>query len=451
MDSRKGLYRLSPVEKGRSKAAHMQPRVRVQDAKDSKRIDDAAVLKSAKYPKGSFMRKSSFKRGLPAKYIRSRLGSAAKPLGTNGNNSFVFKVDVANPQNRHNVQNLLRGLSNQVEASAPLPAAGAVLIKVNLPDRSSTWLHYIKSSLHEAGVHSYLANPTRCTELHCGTKVCTAPVVPKLYGAGADTAEGVFVTVMELVQGPTLNTYLKDRNQKLDAKTFVLIEKAIASLWMAGVAHADFHSSNVIITPTGQVKIIDFGMAVVLPKERRQKVRSILARVPHIGGTLANAAWYARNTLDDYVETIMATRYHKLPFFNPDGKQLRALFNKVSAKDRMLIPRLRAAAWGCSGTPKSGSVSFGGVSHPSATYFSFAPKTPVQQGIVTHHQGLPPGIANIPGMTPPQHSPCGLDEHFAAGKCIKIGESIYNRLRPSLQAIGNPMHGLTHLWFGKRA
>lgn len=54
--------------------------------------------------------------------------------------------------------------------------------------------------------------------------------------------------------------------KRLGAAMFVRIERAIVSMWRAGVAHVDLNPNNIIVRPNGTVTIIDFGISETLPR-----------------------------------------------------------------------------------------------------------------------------------------------------------------------------------------
>ena len=471
-------YVLSPADHDVSKAARMRPKVRVKGTRNITLTQAAHVIVPTPVFRGNrVMDRTAFKNRPPA-YVSSTFGgtTAVKMLGK-GANGFVYQVDVGNAAARETLHKLIESMSNATHGSS-LPLSGLVLIKINLPEKGAKWDHYVRQSVHESGVHKYLASPATCTKLHCGAVACTAEFVPQFYAAGADTRHGVYVTVMELIRGTTLKKYIRNNNNKLSANTFVRIEKAVASMWMAGIAHADFHSANVLITSKGAVKIIDFGMAVMLPGDRRAKVQSILRHVPQVGGTLANAAWYARNTMDNYVETVITKRYNRLPFYNPDGKSLRHLYNQVPTAERGKIKALRQAIWGCGTEEKEAEKAAQTQmmmmpATPPATPPETPPLTPqpgayTRQMMMYQHRQQQPGPHTqqqqqqqmmmmqggafpahyAPGPPAPTASACGLDQQLVGGRCVRIVGSTFKRLPSHARAEGNPMHGLTDLFMG---
>ncbi len=69
--------------------------------------------------------------------------------------------------------------------------------------------------------------------------------------------------VMEFVEGQTLKEYLKNRGGRIAADEAVEllkpIIKAMAQVHRAGIIHRDISPENIMITPSGSAKLIDFG------------------------------------------------------------------------------------------------------------------------------------------------------------------------------------------------
>jgi len=94
------------------------------------------------------------------------------------------------------------------------------------------------------------------------------PNVATIYEV-AETADGVPFIVMEYCEGETLSQRI--RRRPLDAGEFLSIARQIvagvAAAHDAGIVHRDLKSANIIIEPTGQVKILDFGLAKSLLRD----------------------------------------------------------------------------------------------------------------------------------------------------------------------------------------
>ena len=78
-----------------------------------------------------------------------------------------------------------------------------------------------------------------------------------------ETDDGVPYIVMEYCEGETLSQRM--RRRPLDAAEFLTIARQIAAGLAAahdnGIVHRDIKSANIILEPTGTVKILDFGLA----------------------------------------------------------------------------------------------------------------------------------------------------------------------------------------------
>ena len=94
------------------------------------------------------------------------------------------------------------------------------------------------------------------------------PNIVSVYDTGAqiDPSTGVDIPyiVMELVQGTTLRELLKDGRQILPERALeftVGVLDAIAYAHRHGIVHRDIKPANVMLTTTGRIKVMDFGIA----------------------------------------------------------------------------------------------------------------------------------------------------------------------------------------------
>ena len=94
------------------------------------------------------------------------------------------------------------------------------------------------------------------------------PNVATIYEVG-ETAEGVPFFVMEYCEGETLAQRM--RRRPVEAAEFLSIARQLAAGVAAahdgGIVHRDLKSANIILEPTGRVKILDFGLARAVHQE----------------------------------------------------------------------------------------------------------------------------------------------------------------------------------------
>ncbi|HEV7484466.1 MAG TPA: protein kinase [Thermoanaerobaculia bacterium] len=99
--------------------------------------------------------------------------------------------------------------------------------------------------------------------------------VATIYEVG-ETDEGVPFIVMEYCEGETLSQRM--RRRPIEAGEFLSIARQIAAGAAAahegGIVHRDLKSANIMIEPTGLVKILDFGLAKTLPTELTKRESS---------------------------------------------------------------------------------------------------------------------------------------------------------------------------------
>ena len=94
------------------------------------------------------------------------------------------------------------------------------------------------------------------------------PMIVAVYDTGEepDPTSGVPIPyiVMELVEGTTLRDVLRDGRKILPERALELtagVLDALAYSHKAGIIHRDIKPANVMLTPTGGVKVMDFGIA----------------------------------------------------------------------------------------------------------------------------------------------------------------------------------------------
>ncbi|HWM29816.1 MAG TPA: protein kinase [Woeseiaceae bacterium] len=87
-----------------------------------------------------------------------------------------------------------------------------------------------------------------------------------------DRDDDVYFIVMEWLEGRSLAAILdENKNRKIDLKTSLDIIRQVALALdyahRCGVVHADVKPANIMLTPSGQVKLFDFGIARIRQKQ----------------------------------------------------------------------------------------------------------------------------------------------------------------------------------------
>ena len=106
------------------------------------------------------------------------------------------------------------------------------------------------------------------------------------YGETFDAQGGeTAYLVMELVQGEPLNSVLNRLGRLSVAQGLDMLEqtgRALQVAHMAGVVHRDVKPGNILVTPTGQVKITDFGIAKAVDASPVTKTGMVMGTAQYI-------------------------------------------------------------------------------------------------------------------------------------------------------------------------
>ncbi len=103
-----------------------------------------------------------------------------------------------------------------------------------------------------------------------------------------DTTNSISFVVTELLEGETLRVRIA--RQPLDEKAAVEIAIAVADALSAahnkGVIHRDLKPENIFLTSDGRVKILDFGLARIIPAVSEQEVAQVETGAGFVRGTI---------------------------------------------------------------------------------------------------------------------------------------------------------------------
>ena len=125
-----------------------------------------------------------------------------------------------------------------------------VVIKV-LPAELTTKEANLKRFEREARLASALDHPNICTIFDL------------------DEINGVHFIVMQYIEGRNVRQLVNGRPLSLESALSIALQTAdaLAAAHARGIIHRDIKAGNVMVTPTGQVKILDFGLAKLLDDE----------------------------------------------------------------------------------------------------------------------------------------------------------------------------------------
>ncbi|HVV30623.1 MAG TPA: Stk1 family PASTA domain-containing Ser/Thr kinase [Mycobacteriales bacterium] len=93
------------------------------------------------------------------------------------------------------------------------------------------------------------------------------PNIVAVYDTGEDTVDGIEhvpYIVMEYVAGRTLRDVLAEDGRLLPRRAMEIVAEVTSALeysHRAGIVHRDIKPGNVMLTPTGEIKVMDFGIA----------------------------------------------------------------------------------------------------------------------------------------------------------------------------------------------
>jgi len=188
-------------------------------------------------------------------------------------------------------------LGDDPSAGSPSsPQAGSELSRAKSRDETAR-----AQLVREARLASQLNHPHICKVYEVGEAVPQTPFVlssSKDERRAEPVGSGLAVTfiAMELVEGQALSARVVDGPLPVDQvlRYGQQMADALAHAHGRGVVHRDLKSANVVVTPEGQIKVLDFGLAKGLTTEELAEAttvsRQALIDPETVAGTLAHTA-----------------------------------------------------------------------------------------------------------------------------------------------------------------
>ncbi|MDP8956978.1 MAG: Stk1 family PASTA domain-containing Ser/Thr kinase, partial [Actinomycetota bacterium] len=117
------------------------------------------------------------------------------------------------------------------------------------------------------------------------------PNVVSVFDTGSDN--GTHFIVMEYIQGRTLADVIKDDAPLLPERAVEITESVAVALGFAhreGIIHRDVKPGNIMLTPSGDVKVMDFGIARAVSSDSLTQTATVLGTATYFSPEQAQGA-----------------------------------------------------------------------------------------------------------------------------------------------------------------
>ena len=130
---------------------------------------------------------------------------------------------------------------------------------------------------------------------------------------------------------------------QMNSAVFEKIEKSVYKLWKKRIFHADLHCNNLMLTDKGDVVIIDFGRAIILPEKlapstfEQFKKQVFQEKVQTYANKIITKR--AKTQEHNYVRAKVTKKYKVEPVvtYSDDVQALRVFFDKLPKTEQMKL------------------------------------------------------------------------------------------------------------------
>ena len=157
-----------------------------------------------------------------------------------------------------------------------------------------------------------------------------------------DEADGQTFLSMAYLEGETVKEKIKARPLKLEEALDITIQTAtgLQAAHEKGIVHRDIKGANLMVTPQGQVKIMDFGLAQLAERSQLTKTTTILGTPAYMSPEQAQRLPTDRRTdIWSLGVVIYEMVTGRLPF---EGERQEAVLYAIAQEDPEPITALRA-------------------------------------------------------------------------------------------------------------
>lgn len=298
----------------------------------------------------------------PTRYIKNHVTEACELHAENQgcNNGIVFSAPMSR-RTTHQLIKLFLGLENGVAGERmyidDYPPGSEYIIKVAIlnkqywadaktqEEKKDVWIEFLEDAVADAAYLQYLREQ-KPIKITTQITIYPADVSPKLYFAGSIKNTGMFITVMERIQGDTLQKHLYAKNRrtrlpitKETARLAANTERTVLSCLAFGLEHGDAHERNIIVEKrTGKVKFIDFGRSLVIPQNFRDRAIALIKQ--GISGLRSKAHQWNNTATDAFLGRMLTRTYENS--YSPSFKLIKVVRHGLTKRD---IDAARIAVW----------------------------------------------------------------------------------------------------------